>query len=90
MNIVNSLLSINFTSGREGHNIKNIVLHTMAGTVSGRDSYFKSPDAKISDHYGIGLNGDITRWVAEGDTAWQTDNWIDYNNSGQSDIPFKP
>src|SRR5881227_1611652 len=74
MNIIDSLLNINFTSGREGHNIKNIVLYTMSGTVSGRDSYFRSPDTKASVHYGIGLNGEIMRWVSETDTAWQTDN----------------
>lgn len=69
MNIVDSLLDINFTSGREGHDTKNIVLHTMSGTVNDRDAYFRSPDAKASIHYGVGLNGDIRRWVLEADTA---------------------
>ena len=74
MNIIDSLLSINFTSGREGHNIKNIILHTMRNTVSGIDALFRNPDSKVSVHYGVGLNGDITRWVQEADVALQTDN----------------
>ena len=74
MNIIDSFLSINFSSGREGHNIENIILHTMSGTVSGIDALFRNPDAKVSVHYGIGLNGDIRRWVLEADAAWQTDN----------------
>src|SRR5450755_992316 len=74
MNIIDSLLSINFSSGREGHDIKNIILHTMSGTVSGIDILFRNPESKVSVHYGVGLNGDIKRWVLEADTALQTDN----------------
>jgi hypothetical protein len=73
MNIINSLLSVNFTPDREGHDNKNIVLHTMFGTVSGRDAYFRNSTTRASNHYGIGLNGDITQWVLDADTALQTD-----------------
>lgn len=48
MNIANSLVDTNFTPGREGHEIRNIVLHTMNGTVNGIDALFLSPDAKVS------------------------------------------
>ena len=46
----------------------------MSSTVSGINALFLSPDSKVSVHYGIGLNGDITRWVQEADAALQTDN----------------
>jgi hypothetical protein len=74
MNIINTLLNTNFTPGREGHEIRNIVLHTLVGTISASDARFRNLDAKVSVHYGVGLNGDISRWVLETDTAWQTDN----------------
>ena len=48
MNIVNSLLEVNFTPGREGHSIRNIILRTMSGPVSGRGSYFRNGDVAVA------------------------------------------
>jgi N-acetyl-anhydromuramyl-L-alanine amidase AmpD len=44
----------------------------MIGTVNDRDAFFRKPDAKLSVHYGIGLDGNIRRWVQEGYIALQT------------------
>jgi hypothetical protein len=74
MNIINSLLNVNFTPGREGHDIKYIVLHTMFGTVNSRSAIFRDPTTRASDHYTVALDGTISQWVSDADTALQTDN----------------
>ncbi|MGQ0815605.1 MAG: N-acetylmuramoyl-L-alanine amidase [Gemmatimonadota bacterium] len=58
------------TSGRSGHRPEAIVIHIMEGTLAGTDSWFKSPQSKVSAHYGVGQNGEIHQYVAEGDTAF--------------------
>lgn len=65
-----SIPSPNFRKGRNGYKPEAIVIHIMEGSLSGTDSWFKSPASKVSAHYGIGLNGGVHRYVAEKDTAW--------------------
>src|SRR6188768_4251114 len=62
--------SPNKTSGRSGQRPESIVIHIMEGTLAGTDSWFKSTSSKVSAHYGIGQNGVVHQYVAEGDTAW--------------------
>lgn len=47
-----------------------IVIHIMAGTLAGTDSWFASPASQVSAHYGIGVNGEIHQYVQEKDKAW--------------------
>lgn len=62
--------SPNKRTGRSGYRPEAIVIHIMEGSLAGTDSWFKSTQSKVSAHYGIGQNGEIHQYVAEGDTAF--------------------
>ncbi|MEW9672869.1 N-acetylmuramoyl-L-alanine amidase [Ammoniphilus sp. 3BR4] len=47
-----------------------IVLHTMAGSLTGTLAHFQYPNTKVSSHYGIGKKGEIHQYVQEKDGAW--------------------
>lgn len=59
----------NFGS-RDGYKPEIIVLHIMAGTLAGTDSWFASPESQVSAHYGVGFNGEVHQYVPEGSKAW--------------------
>ncbi len=61
--------SPNFGS-RDGHPIKYIVVHIMAGTLAGTDGWFSRPESQVSSNYGIGLGGEIHQYVADENMAW--------------------
>ena len=62
--------SPNRTRGRHGSHPEAIVVHIMEGTLRGTDEWFANPESNVSAHYGIGQDGGIHQYVAEGDTAW--------------------
>jgi N-acetylmuramoyl-L-alanine amidase len=62
--------SPNYTPGHAGMSVIAVVVHTMAGTLAGSDSWFNNPAAQVSSQYGIGLSGQQHQYVALGDTAW--------------------
>ncbi len=62
--------SPNFSAGRKGCRPEAIVIHIMEGTLSGTDSWFKNRQSRVSAHYGIGVHGEVHRYVQEADTAW--------------------
>lgn len=62
--------SPNHYSGRKGYAVVAIVIHTMAGTLAGCDSWFANPSSQVSAHYGVGLNGELHQYVALTDGAW--------------------
>lgn len=47
-----------------------LVIHIMAGTLVGTDSWFATPASQVSSHYGIGLNGEIHQYIDEKNRAW--------------------
>jgi N-acetylmuramoyl-L-alanine amidase len=63
-------ISPNFTRGRGGYRPEVIVVHIMAGSLSGTDRWFADPQSQVSSHYGIGLTGEVHQYVSENDTAW--------------------
>ncbi len=65
----------NWDSGRGGHMVTGIVLHTMVGNTSGSQARFNDPASQVSVHYGISLDGSIHQWVEEADTAYQAGNY---------------
>src|SRR5437763_743387 len=75
MNIKIIPTPVNHSSGRAGHGISGIVLHTMVGTIDSAQSRFFNPNSSVSCTYGIGLDGQIRQWVSENDTAWGNGNW---------------
>jgi N-acetylmuramoyl-L-alanine amidase len=62
--------SPNRTKGRSGFRPGAIVIHIMEGTLAGTDSWFRSPQSKVSAHYGVGKDGSVHQYVAETDAAW--------------------
>lgn len=47
-----------------------VVIHIMAGSLIGTDSWFATTDSQVSAHYGIGLKGEIHQYVNEKNRAW--------------------
>lgn len=68
MNIIQKP-SPNFSS-REGYKPELVVIHIMAGSLIGTDSWFANPVSQVSSHYGVGVNGEIHQYVKESDKAW--------------------
>lgn len=78
MNVINKLITVNYTVGRAGRPINLIILHTMQGFLTGTDSWFNNPKAQVSAHEGVGLNGEVHLYVDPRNTAWGAGN-LDYN-----------
>lgn len=62
--------SPNFIRGRGGYRPEAVVIHIMAGTLTGTDAHFANPASQVSAHYGIGKQGQIHQYVKEEDTAF--------------------
>lgn len=78
MNVVNKLITVNYTVGRAGSPINLIILHTMQGFLTGTDAWFNNPAAQASAHEGVGLNGDVHLYVDPSNMAWGAGN-LGYN-----------
>jgi len=95
MNIVKHLVPGNYGAGRNGKSITGIVLHTMVGTTAGAQARFSDTSSDVSVHYGVSLNGTITQWVEEFNTAYQAGNYqvnlstigIEHEDNGDYDGP---
>src|SRR5882757_5873164 len=62
---------VNFRPGRPfGSKAEAIVIHCMDGTLAGTDAWFRDPAARVSAHYGVGVDGRIHQYVSEDDTAF--------------------
>lgn len=62
--------SPNHYDGRKGYSVVAIVVHTMAGSLVGCDSWFANPQSQVSSHYGVGLGGELHQYVELQDGAW--------------------
>lgn len=62
--------SPHFTYGHGGYSVCAIVIHTMAGSLAGSDSWFNNPNSHVSSHYGIGLGGEQHQYVALCNSSW--------------------
>lgn len=63
----------NYQTGRKAQ-ISKLVLHVMEGGFSPTGAWFANPEAHVSAHYGISVDGQIARYVLDGDTAWHAGN----------------
>lgn len=71
----------NYKKGRNGWTPGLITLHTAAGSYEGTCSWFCNPEAGVSSHYVIGLNGEVTQCVDLADSAYV--NGTDINPSNE-------
>ncbi len=75
MNIQNDPISCNYSTGRFGATVTNIICHTEVGRNKPSWDSFNTPGSGHSANYLIGENGEIICAVGEGDTAWHAANW---------------
>lgn len=79
-------ISINFTRGGQS-SVRGVVVHIMAGTLPGTDSWFRNPAARASSHFGTGKSGALYQWVDTADRAWAQANgnssWLSVENEGR-------
>lgn len=65
---IKQVKSPNYTKGRGGNNVNQIIIHWMVGTLAGTDALFQR-NSGVSAHYGI-ENKSVHQYVSESDTAW--------------------
>ncbi|MGW2380210.1 peptidoglycan-binding protein [Streptomyces sp. NPDC001658] len=79
-------IPINYTDGGQS-SIRGLVVHIMAGTLAGTDSWFRNPKARASSHFGTGKAGALYQWVDTADRAWAqaggNTSWLSIENEGQ-------
>lgn len=67
--------SPNYSKGRGGKPISLIVVHHMAGTLSGTDGVFQNTQINTSATYGVGRKGEVHQYVHEEDTSYNAGNF---------------
>ena len=88
---INFIPAVNFVKGRGNSKVKYIVLHCMDGYYKGTISWFQNKTSKVSAHFLISQQGEITQMVKEQDTAWhcfklnQCSIGIEHEDLGHSD-----
>ncbi|MET9147295.1 peptidoglycan-binding protein [Streptomyces sp. NPDC004042] len=79
-------IPINYTKGGQS-SVRGLVVHIMAGSLAGTESWFRNPAAEASSHFGTGKNGALYQWVDTANRAWAQANgntsWLSIENEGQ-------
>ncbi|MFF4706683.1 N-acetylmuramoyl-L-alanine amidase [Streptomyces sp. NPDC001297] len=79
-------IPINHTEGGQAE-VRGVVVHIMAGTFEGTDSWFRNSKAKASSHFGTSKTGRLRQWVDTADRAWAqaggNPSWLSVENEGQ-------
>ncbi|WND36912.1 peptidoglycan-binding protein [Streptomyces sp. BB1-1-1] len=79
-------IPVNHTNGGQ-ESVRGVVVHIMAGSYNGTDSWFRNPAAQASSHFGTSKAGALCQWVDTADRAWaQADgnrDWLSVENEGQ-------
>lgn len=60
----------NFHKGRNGFELRAIVIHIIVGSLESARLTFGDPRSSVSAHYGVGKSGNVVQFVDEGDTAF--------------------
>lgn len=68
------IISNNFESGRNKHDVKFVIVHTYNGKGRSLFNYFNDPNSGVSAHYAVFLDGNLEQYVNEEDTAWHAGN----------------
>lgn len=76
----------NRTAGGQ-ESVRGVVVHIMAGSYTGTDSWFRNPSAQASSHFGTSKAGALCQWVDTADRAWAqaagNRDWLSVENEGQ-------
>jgi hypothetical protein len=72
----NRILSKHFSSGRQGHKIRYVVVHHNAGNLTIPGCYSVWQTRQASAHYQVDAAGRIGQLVWDKDTAWHAGNWV--------------
>ncbi|MFJ3867916.1 peptidoglycan recognition protein family protein [Streptomyces nigra] len=79
-------IAVNHTKGGQ-EAVRGVVVHIMAGTFEGTDSWFRNPAAKASSHFGTSKSGKLRQWVDTADRAWAqaggNRTWLSVENEGK-------
>ncbi|MFI5676769.1 N-acetylmuramoyl-L-alanine amidase [Streptomyces cellulosae] len=79
-------IPVNYTKGGQAE-VRGVVVHIMAGTLAGTDSWFRNSQAQASSHFGTGKAGALYQWVDTADRAWAqasgNSSWLSVENEGQ-------
>jgi hypothetical protein len=79
-------IPVNHTANGQAE-VRGVVVHIMAGTLPGTDSWFRNPQARASSHFGTGKAGALYQWVDTKDRAWAqaagNASWISVENEGR-------
>ncbi|MCX4827195.1 N-acetylmuramoyl-L-alanine amidase [Streptomyces sp. NBC_01016] len=79
-------IPVNYTKGGQT-SVRGVVVHIMAGTLAGTDSWFRNSRAQASSHFGTGKTGALYQWVDTADRAWAqasgNSTWLSVENEGQ-------
>ncbi|MFJ8394382.1 peptidoglycan-binding protein [Streptomyces sp. NPDC094144] len=78
-------IPVNYTADGQD-SVQGVVIHIMAGTLAGTDSWFRNPAAQASSHFGTGKSGALYQWVDTADRAWAqaggNRTWLSVENEG--------
>ena len=79
-------IPVNFTNNGQAE-VRGVVVHIMAGTLSGTESWFRNAKARASSHFGTGKGGALYQWVDTSDRAWAqaagNPSWLSVENEGE-------
>ncbi|MET9253741.1 peptidoglycan-binding protein [Streptomyces sp. NPDC003717] len=79
-------IPVNFTNNGQAE-VRGVVVHIMAGSLSGTESWFRNPKAEASSHFGTGKAGALYQWVDTTDRAWAqaagNPSWLSVENEGE-------
>lgn len=79
-------IPVNYTANGQTE-VRGVVVHIMAGTLPGTDSWFRNAQARASSHFGTGKAGALYQWVDTKDRAWAqaagNTSWISVENEGK-------
>lgn len=75
MNISKRIISKNYTAGRQGARITEIVLHTFGGAGYSLYNWFTTNTRQASAHYAVRKDGSIEQYVEEWNTSWHAGDW---------------
>lgn len=79
-------IPVNYTKDGQS-SVRGVVIHIMAGTLAGTDSWFRNSKAQASAHFGTGKAGALYQWVDTADRAWAqasgNRDWLSVENEGK-------